>query len=68
MLGDREFFIRKAIGWVLRDISRRRPDLVAAFIEMHRESMSGLTFREATRRLPASLRDRLGEPPVSGKR
>ena len=28
MLEDREFFIRKAIGWVLRDTARKRPGLV----------------------------------------
>ena len=28
MLEEREFFVRKAIGWVLRDRRRRRPDLV----------------------------------------
>ena len=29
LLADREFFIRKAIGWVLREISKRDPDWVA---------------------------------------
>ena len=28
MLEEREFFIRKAIGWVLRDTARKRPELV----------------------------------------
>ena len=28
MLEEREFFIRKAIGWVLRETSKRRPELV----------------------------------------
>jgi 3-methyladenine DNA glycosylase AlkD len=28
MLDEREFFIRKAIGWVLRDTARQRPALV----------------------------------------
>ena len=28
MLEEREFFVRKAIGWVLRDTGRKRPDLV----------------------------------------
>ena len=52
MLGEKEFFIRKAIGWVLRDTSRKRPELVRAWVEARRERMSGLTLREATRRLP----------------
>lgn len=53
MLGEKEFFIRKAIGWVLRDTSRKRPELVRGWVEARRERMSGLTLREATRRLPA---------------
>jgi 3-methyladenine DNA glycosylase AlkD len=65
MLPEPEFFIRKAIGWVLRDTGRKRPQLVAAFVEMHRDSMSSLTFREATRKLPEPLRRRLGLPPAS---
>ena len=59
MLGEKEFFIRKAIGWVLRDTSRKRPELVRDFVAAHGAKMSGLTLREATRRLPAAMRMRL---------
>ena len=51
MLGDKEFFIRKAIGWVLRDTSKKRPALVRAFVDEHEDRMSGLTRREATKYL-----------------
>jgi 3-methyladenine DNA glycosylase AlkD len=63
MLAEKEFFIRKAIGWVLREISRRDPAWVASWTELHLAGMSGVTFREAVReavrRLPASEADRL---------
>ncbi len=59
LLADREFFVRKATGWVLRDASRRNPDAVAAWIEPRAAAMSSLTFREATRRLPEADRERL---------
>ncbi len=59
MLAEREFFIRKAIGWVLREISRRDPAWVATWTERHLSEMSGVTFREAVRRLPASEAERL---------
>ena len=45
--GDREFFIRKAIGWSLRDYSWRNPDAVAAFVAEHEAELSPLTKREA---------------------
>ena len=43
--GDREFFIRKAIGWALREFSKTDPDAVAAYCETH--ELSGLSRREA---------------------
>ena len=46
-----EFFIRKAIGWVLREYAKTAPDAVAGFVLDHREAWSGLTFREATKHL-----------------
>jgi 3-methyladenine DNA glycosylase AlkD len=59
MLAEREFFIRKAIGWVLREISKRDPVWVASWTEQHQARMSGVTFREAVRRLPAADAERL---------
>jgi 3-methyladenine DNA glycosylase AlkD len=59
LLAEREFFIRKAIGWVLREISKHDPDWVARWTETHLSEMSGVTFREAVRRLPTDEADRL---------
>jgi 3-methyladenine DNA glycosylase AlkD len=59
LLAEREFFIRKAIGWVLREISKRDPDWVADWTERHLAQMSGVTFREAVRRLPPAAAERL---------
>lgn len=55
MLGEREFFIRKAIGWILRDVSRKRPELAFGFLEAHIGAVSGLTLREGSRHLPDDL-------------
>jgi len=64
MVGEREFFIRKAIGWVLRDVSKKRPGLTYDFLTEHIEKVSGLTFREGSKYLPeeqrAELRRRRG--------
>jgi len=43
----KDFFIRKAIGWVLRDYSKRNPGWVRSFVKTY--SLSGLSFREATK-------------------
>ena len=47
--GDREFFIRKAIGWALRSYAKTEPDAVAAFLAEHGDRLSGLSRREAER-------------------
>jgi 3-methyladenine DNA glycosylase AlkD len=48
---EKEFFIRKAIGWTLRQYARTDPDRVSAFVLAHRDLWSGLTFREASKHL-----------------
>ena len=64
MIGEKEFFIRKAIGWVLRDVSKKRPGLAFDFLLDHIDQVSGLTLREGSKYLPeqqrAELRRRRG--------
>jgi 3-methyladenine DNA glycosylase AlkD len=47
--GEREFFIRKAIGWALREYSKTDPAAVVAYCESH--ELSGLSRREALKRI-----------------
>ena len=48
---EKEFFIRKAIGWVLRQYARTNPSAVRHFIEHHKEALSALSYREASKHL-----------------
>ena len=48
---EQEFFIRKAIGWALRDYARWNPQAVTDFLVQHRDSLSNLTVREAAKHL-----------------
>ena len=48
---EKEFFIRKAIGWALRDYARWNPQAVTEFLVQHRARLSGLTVREAAKHL-----------------
>ena len=48
---DKSFWLRKAIGWALREFSRSDPDWVRAEVDSLGERLSGLSRREATRRL-----------------
>lgn len=49
-----ELFLRKAIGWALRQYGYTNPEWVREFVQEHRESLSALSLREATRALPKS--------------
>jgi len=70
MLDEREFFVRKAIGWVLREVGKRQPRRVADFLVPRLDRVAGLTLREAVKYLPAAERRRLVRPPtaVGGRR
>lgn len=59
MLEEREFFIRKAIGWVLREVAKKRPKLVDAWLAPRIRRASGVTVREAVRYLPPKRREAL---------
>jgi 3-methyladenine DNA glycosylase AlkD len=59
LLDEREFFVRKAIGWVLREHGKRRPERVEAFLTPRATRASGVTWREALKHLPAENRARL---------
>jgi 3-methyladenine DNA glycosylase AlkD len=51
MLAERQFFIRKAIGWVLRETGKRQPDLVYEWLRPRCPVASGVTVREAVKYL-----------------
>ncbi len=46
---DEEFFIKKAIGWALRQYSKTDPDWVTDFIHKYKDQLSPLSYREAVK-------------------
>jgi 3-methyladenine DNA glycosylase AlkD len=48
---DRDFFIRKAIGWVLREYGKTAPEAVVGFVHAHADVLSSLSQREALKHL-----------------
>jgi 3-methyladenine DNA glycosylase AlkD len=59
MVPEKEFFIRKAIGWVVREVSKKRPELAFEFLARHLHQLSGLTLREGSKYLPAEMKAQL---------
>ena len=49
-IGEREFFLRKGIGWALREYSKTDPGWVMAFVQSH-TGLSDLSRREALKHL-----------------
>ncbi|MCF6377498.1 DNA alkylation repair protein [Nocardioides KLBMP 9356] len=49
----RDFFVRKALGWALRQHARTDAAWVRAFVSTHAGRLSGLSRREALKHLPA---------------
>lgn len=47
----REFFVRKAVGWALRQHARTDPAWVRAWVAAHEDRLSGLSRREALKHL-----------------
>lgn len=59
MLHEKEFFVRKAIGWVLREASKQAPDRVQVYLEDRIDRVSGLTLREGSKKLPEPVQGSL---------
>lgn len=66
MLHEKEFFIRKAIGWVLRESSKKRADLVETWLDKHAHRCALLTVREAVKYLPDERSERFIEAAKPG--
>ncbi|BDX07408.1 DNA alkylation repair protein [Planctobacterium marinum] len=54
LASEREFFIRKAIGWVLREYGKTNPIWVRDFVQAHQSELSGLSQREALKHINKS--------------
>ncbi|MFW9961887.1 MAG: DNA alkylation repair protein [Candidatus Thorarchaeota archaeon] len=50
-ISDEEFFVGKAAGWVLRELSKRDPNLVNEFFRKHHHVMTKLVIREGQKKL-----------------
>ena len=53
-LGSKEFFLRKAIGWALRQYAWTDPEEVRRYVARNKERLSGLSRREALKNIGAA--------------
>jgi 3-methyladenine DNA glycosylase AlkD len=50
-LASKEFFLRKAIGWALRQLAKHDANAVLRYVDEHRAELSPLSQREALKHL-----------------
>ena len=50
-ISDKEFFVGKAAGWVLRELSKRDPNLVRKYFDENNSAMTKLVIREGSKKL-----------------
>jgi 3-methyladenine DNA glycosylase AlkD len=49
LMHERDFFIRKAIGWALRQYSKTDPKAVKQFIQNNQHKLSPLSIKEGSK-------------------
>jgi 3-methyladenine DNA glycosylase AlkD len=68
-LDSREFFLRKAIGWALRQHAWMDPGEVRRYVRAHEERLSPLSIREALRNVgQGPSRSRKGSERAAGRK
>ncbi len=65
LAAEKEFFIRKAIGWALRDYAWHDWRAVEEFLKSTRAGLSGLTVREASKNFATLAQRALNKPPLT---
>ena len=63
-LSDRDFFIRKAIGWALRQHAWTDAREVRRYVSANRDRLSPLSVREALKNIEGTAPSRSGRPGV----
>lgn len=58
MAAEKEFFIRKGMGWILREYSKSEPERVLKFLRENKDTLSPLTVREGSKHL---IKHKLGQ-------
>lgn len=60
LASERDFWTRKVIGWICREVSKHSPDPVFDFLYRNRDILSGLSLREGAKYMSEDRKAQLG--------
>ncbi len=56
LLGDRNYYVQKGVGWCLRELGNRHPKDALKFLQTHIEDLSSIAFSTASEKLSTKIR------------
>ena len=59
LLGDKNYYVKKAVPWTLREASKSDPESVTEFLRRHKSQMNRTTLKEASARLSEDVRQEM---------
>jgi 3-methyladenine DNA glycosylase AlkD len=68
LLGDKDLYVQKGVGWQLREAYKLWPRPTLAFIESHILELPAITFSYATERLSSQNKNRLKKMRLRARR
>src|SRR5207253_10564833 len=65
LVKDRDDMVVKAMSWSLRELSRRDPEVVRAFLDEYQSKLAARVVREVRTKLTTGLKNPRKKPPTN---
>lgn len=55
LLDDDDYYVKKSLGWVLRELGKSKPEAVAAFLRLNKDKLQKDQLRKAVKYIPKDV-------------